>query len=253
MQVWKQHRQIKSTESTIIKSNLLKKIAILQSNYIPWIGYFDMMSRVDEFVIYDDAQFTKRDWRNRNRIKTPDGVMWLTIPVEVKDKFSQTIRETKVSGKAWIRKHCRTLNNNYSRSRHFNDIYEWLVKIYNKCQYEVFLSDINLLFIREITEYLGINTKISFSSDYSLIGDRSARIMNICLQAGSNEYLSGPAAKSYLDLEAFNRVGITVRWMNYSNYQEYPQLYPPFIHEVSILDLLFNIGEDSIKYMNRVS
>ncbi len=208
-----------------------------------------MINMVDEFVIYDNAQYTKRDWRNRNLIKIDNGVKWITIPVEVKNKFRQTIRDTKVSGNTWTNKHLKMLKHNYSRTKHFNEIYEWLNNIFKRCEDEIFLSDINLLFIREISGYLGINTKISFSSDYLLEGDRSGKAMNICIQAGAGEYLSGPAAKSYLDIEAFSKEGINVKWMDYSGYKEYPQLYPPFIHEVSIIDLMFNTSVDSVKYL----
>lgn len=235
------------------KSILLKKIAILQSNYIPWKGYFDTINMVDEFVIYDDAQFTKRDWRNRNLIKTNDGLKWLTIPVETKHKYKQTIKETKIANKNWTNKHLRTIHYNYSKTEYFHEIYNWLSRIFRRCENEIFISDINLLFIKEISEYFGIKTKISYSSDYMLEGDRSGKIMNICLQAGANEYLSGPAAKSYLDTEAFNKEGINVKWMDYSCYSEYPQLYLPFIHEVSIIDLLFNTGSASCKYLKSFS
>jgi hypothetical protein len=230
----------------------LKKIAVIQSNYIPWKGYFDIINMVDEFVIYDDAQYTKRDWRNRNLIKTNSGLTWLTIPVEVKNKYKQTIRETKVSGNSWTNKHLKIVKHNYSRAEHFNEIYDWLIKILNQCKNEIFISDINLLFIRGITGYLGIKTKISFSYDYLLEGDRSRKALNICLQSGAKEYLSGPAAKSYLDIEAFNQEGIIVKWMDYSGYKEYPQLHPPFIHEVSIIDLMFNTGADSVNYLNSI-
>lgn len=208
---------------------------------------------VDEFVIYDDVQYTKRDWRNRNLIKTNNGVLWLTIPVDVKNKFKQTIRETKVSGNYWITKHIKVIKHNYSRTEHFDEVFEWLNKIYGRTEKVVFLSEINLLFISEITEYLGIKTKISYSSDYIVEGDRCGKVMNICLQAGAGEYLTGPAAKNYLDINAFNKNGINVKWMDYSGYKEYPQLYPPFIHEVSIIDLMFNAGSNSVKYLNSFS
>lgn len=231
----------------------MKKIAILQSNYIPWKGYFDMINMVDEFVIYDDAQYTKRDWRNRNLIKTVNGIKWITIPVEVKNKYIQSIRETKISGNDWITKHIKVIKHNYSRTEHFDEIFEWLNKIYDQIEKMVFLSEINLLFIREITGYLGIETKISLSSDYKLEGDRSGKTMNICIQAGAEEYLTGPAAKSYLNVDAFNKEGITVRWMDYTGYKTYNQLYPPFIHQVSIIDLLFNTGRNSVNYLNSFS
>jgi hypothetical protein len=231
----------------------MKRIAILQSNYIPWKGYFDIINSVDEFVIYDDAQYTKRDWRNRNLIKTNNGIKWLTIPVEVKNKYKQAIKDTKIAGRGWANKHLKAIRINYARAEYFNEINDWLAIIYKKCEKEIFLSDINLIFIREITGYLGIKTKISFSSDYMLEGDRSGKAISICLQSGAGEYLTGPAAKSYLDIEAFGKAYINVKWMDYSGYKEYPQLFQPFIHEVSVIDLLFNTGKNSISYLKSFS
>jgi hypothetical protein len=228
----------------------MKRIAILQSNYIPWKGYFDLINMVDEFVIYDDAQYTKRDWRNRNLIKTVNGVRWLTIPVEVKNKYNQSIKETQVSGNRWANEHRKALKYNYSKAGCFEEIFEFLNNTYSNCERHLFLSEINRLFITAITDYLGIKTKISFSSEYKLEGDRSGKIMSICLQTGATEYLSGESAKTYLDIEAFRKEGLIVKWMSYSGYREYNQLYPPFLHEVSIVDMLFNTGHDSTKYLN---
>jgi hypothetical protein len=228
----------------------MKRIAILQSNYIPWKGYFDLINSVDEFVIYDDAQYTKRDWRNRNLIKTKDGCKWLTIPAEVKNKYKQTIRDTKVTDNKWTNKHLKILKYNYSKAKYYNEGIDWINNIYKQCENEVFLSDINLLLIKEITGFLGIKTKISFSSDFIIEGCSSDKIVSICVQTGAKEYLSGPSAKSYLDLHAFDKAGIKVKWMNYSGYKEYPQPYPPFIHEVSILDVILNTGTNSVNYLN---
>jgi hypothetical protein len=228
----------------------MKRIAILQSNYIPWKGYFDLINSVDEFVIYDDAQYTKRDWRNRNLIKTKVGPKWLTIPVLVKNKFKQSIKETKVTDNRWTTKHLKIIKYNYSGAESYNDMIDWIHRIYRQCENEAFLSDINLLLIKEITGFLGISTKISFSSDYIPEGNRSEKILSICLQAGATEYLSGPAAKSYLDLAAFDKEGINIKWMDYSGYIEYPQSYPPFIHEVSILDVFLHMGSNSVNYLN---
>jgi hypothetical protein len=228
----------------------MKRIAIVQSNYIPWKGYFDMINMVDEFVIYDDAQYTKRDWRNRNQIKTKDGPIWLTIPVEVKNKYQQIIRETKVASNKWANNHLKIIKYNYSRAGCYSEMIEWIDIVYGLCEKELFLSDINLVLIKEISEFLGIKTKLSFSSDYIIEGNKSDKIMNICVQSGAKEYLSGPAAKSYLDLSAFEKAGIAVKWMNYSSYREYSQLFPPFIHTVSILDVILNVGADTSKYLN---
>lgn len=209
-----------------------------------------MINMVNEFVIYDDAQYTKRDWRNRNLIKTADGLKWLTIPVEVKNKYKQAIKETKLTDNIWINKHLKILKYNYSKAACYDEMIEWIYNIYKQCENKLFLSELNLLLIKEISGFLGIKTKISFSSDYIIEGTRSGKILNICKQAGALEYLSGPAGKSYLDTVAFDKEGIKVIWMTYSGYKEYPQLYPPFIHEVSILDLLLNMGKYSADYLN---
>lgn len=212
-----------------------------------------MINMVDEFVIYDDAQYTKRDWRNRNRIKTVNGAAWVTIPVEVKNRYTQSIRETKVSGNTWVNKHLKMFRQNYTKAKYFEDTFELLNGKYRLCEDITLLSEINLVLIGAITEYLGIKTKISRSSDYNLEGNKSDKLLNICIQAGAKEYLSGPSAKSYLDEDAFNKEGITLKWMDYSGYKEYTQLYSPFIHELSIIDLMFNTGRETTKYMNSFS
>lgn len=227
----------------------MKKIAILQSNYIPWKGYFDIIKSVDEFIIYDDVQYTKRDWRNRNLIKTANGIRWLTIPVQVKNKYSQKICETKVSDNYWVNKHIKTIKSNYSKASNYNEVNDWIIAIFNQCQKLNYLSDINLLFIGEILSFLNIKTKISLSNCYLIEGNKSEKILNICLQAGASEYVTGSAAKTYLDLDSFNRNGIKIAWMDYSNNNEYLQLYPPFVHKVSIIDLIYNTGSNANKYL----
>jgi hypothetical protein len=227
-----------------------KKVAILQSNYIPWKGYFDIINSVDEFIIYDDVQYTRRDWRNRNKIKTPSGTIWLNIPVQVSGKFFQSIKETKVVGCKWTKKHWESIKRNYSKAKYFKDYKGIFEGIYLKeaVQYK-YLSDINYLFIKTINGLLDINTKISWSSDYVLEGDKTEKLVNLCKQANSTEYFSGPAGKNYIEEEFFNNTKIQLTWMNYSNYPEYQQLFPPFEHSVTILDLIFNCGPTLIKYM----
>jgi hypothetical protein len=231
----------------------MKRIAILQPNYIPWKGYFDIINSVDEFVIYDDAQYTKRDWRNRNIIKTNAGLKWLTIPVEVKNKYNQKIRETKVADCSWAIKHLKSIRHNYSKTKHFEEINDWVTAIYKKCERETYLSDINFIFIREISAYLGIKTNFSFSRDHNIVGNKSDKAMKVCIQLGANEYLTGPAAKTYINTSAFETNGIIIKWMNYSGYKKYNQMYPPFVHEVSIIDLLFNTGSSATSYMKSFS
>lgn len=148
----------------------MKKVAILQSNYIPWKGYFDMIASVDEFILYDDMQYTKRDWRNRNQIKTPQGVQWLTIPVRVKGKYHQKIRETEIEGSDWVESHWRYLVQNYSRSPYFKEIVEWLEPLYFN-DIPTHLSQVNRRFIEAICKYLSISTVISNSWDYNLVDE----------------------------------------------------------------------------------
>jgi hypothetical protein len=226
-----------------------KKVAIIQSNYIPWKGYFDIINMVDEFVIYDDAQYTKRDWRNRNIIKTKDGLKWLTIPVKVKGKYNQSIRETKIANKKWPEKHWKAIKNNYNTSAYFKEYEEVFEKIYLQCKDIEALSVINKLFINLINSILGINTNLTDSTEFHFTGTSSEKIISLCKQLGAEIYVSGPAAKDYLTDELFLKEGISILWMNYSGYPEYNQMFSPFEHRVSILDLIFNEGEKAPMYM----
>jgi hypothetical protein len=227
----------------------MKKIAILQSNYIPWKGYFDIIGMVDEFILYDDMQYTRRDWRNRNKIKTPDGLKWLTIPVVNKGKFFQKINETEVRDSQWCHDHWRALSLNYARAPYFHRYAEQIEELYRQCEQETFLSRINYRFLTAICGILEIPTKITWSSDYPLEEGKTERLAGLCRSAGGDEYLSGPAAKDYIVDEVFAQAGIRLSYMDYSGYPEYPQQFGPFEHGVTILDLLFNAGPDARKYM----
>lgn len=230
----------------------MKKVAILQSNYIPWKGYFDMIAVVDEFILYDDMQYTRRDWRNRNQIKTPQGVQWLTVPVLVKGKYHQKIRETEIDGGDWAAAHWKALEQNYRRAPHFSEISEWLRPLYLD---ETFthLSQLNRHFIEAVCRYLGIQTVITQSWDYTLVDGKSERLADLCVQAGATEYISGPAAKDYVDEQIFAELGIQLTWFDYSGYPEYPQLWGEFSHGVTVMDLLFNCGKDAPRYMRYVA
>jgi hypothetical protein len=227
----------------------LKRVAILQSNYLPWKGYFDLIASVNEFVFYDDMQYTRRDWRNRNRIKTPQGLQWLTVPVLVKGRYEQSIRDTRIDGDAWAARHWRALQSNYGRSIAFDSTGAWLQPMYARPW--THLSALNRALIEAVCARLEIGTRLSESSDYVLQGERSERLAGICEQAGAQIYVSGPAARGYLDETAFARRGIRVDWFGYGPYPEYPQLWGPFEHRVSILDLLFNGGADAPRLVRR--
>lgn len=228
-----------------------KKVAIVQSNYIPWKGYFDLIAAVDEFILYDDMQYTKNDWRNRNQIKTPQGVQWLTIPVKSKGRFGQTIRETEINGIKWAKEHCKTLSQNYRRAACFSEIMAWLEPLY-QAERPPHLSQLNRCFIEAICSYLGIKTTISNSWDYHLSEGKTERVADLCASAGGSEYISGPAASDYIDESVFVERDIKLTWFDYAGYPEYPQLWGEFTHGVTILDLLFNCGKDAFRYMRYV-
>lgn len=225
----------------------MKKIAILQSNYIPWKGYFDLINTVDDFVLLDEVQYTKQDWRNRNRIKTKNGLLWLTIPIR-QESFKQRICETKISDWRWRIKHWKAIKQNYAKTKYFASYKDKIELLYTGSTQE-FLSEVNFRFIKGINEILGIQTKLHYSIDFKLLEDQNKRLINICKELGANIYLSGPAAKGYLNEKLFESEGVSVCWMDYSGYPEYDQLFPPFEHSVTILDLLFNTGSEAYKYM----
>jgi WbqC-like protein family len=226
-----------------------KRLAIVQSCYIPWKGYFDLINSVDEFVLYDDRQFTRRDWRNRNRVKTPQGTIWLTIPVAVKGRYYQRVDETVVSDRSWADRHWQTLLQTYGRALHFDAYATRLAEAYERAGAEERLSAVNRLFLEEVCALLGITTALRWSTDYDAIGQRTERLVSICRAAAATDYLSGPSARAYMDEAVFADAGIWLEYFDYAGYPEYPQLHGPFTHEVTILDLLFNVGGDAPRYM----
>ena len=227
-----------------------KKIAILQSNYIPWKGYFDLINLVDEFILYDDAQYTRSDWRNRNIIKTPQDLKWLTIPISIKGKLGQKICEAKISNSEWYQKHWAIIRNCYKKAEFFQDFSDFFENLYlEQVNSEVYLSRVNYLFIMAINHLLGIETKMWWSNEFQLCDGKTERLVQLCKATKATAYLSGPTAKKYLDVAMFEAEGIRVEWMDYSDYPEYQQLYGKFEHGVTILDLIFNEGPNAKKFM----
>lgn len=229
----------------------MKKVAIVQSNYIPWKGYFDLIAAVDEFILFDDMQYTRRDWRNRNQIKTPAGLQWLTVPVLVKGKFHQKIRDTEIDGSNWQVAHWKSLIQNYRKAPCFLEIASWLEPLYTQKHYDN-ISELNRAFLEAICSYIGITTKLTNSWDYQLVDGKTRRLADLCRQAGATEYLSGPSAKDYLAEDEFQREGVKIAWFDYGSYSTYPQLWGEFVHSVTILDLLFNCGKDAPRFMRYV-
>jgi hypothetical protein len=228
---------------------MYSRVAISQSDYIPWKGYFDLIGSVDAFILYDDVQYTRRDWRNRNLIKGPNGLFWLTIPVRTKARYKQKICETVVSDANWAERHWRSIELSYRKGQSFSEISPVLRQAYEQVSELDRLSDINAFLIQAISSILRVNTPIIDSRQYSSDGNKSVRLLHICQQLGAREYVCGPTSRSYLDEQLFQEHQIQVTYFDYSDYPTYPQLWGDFVHHVSIIDLILNTGQCAAKYM----
>jgi len=223
-----------------------KTVAIIQSNYIPWKGYFDVINRADEFFLYDTVQYTRRDWRNRNRIKTAQGPQWLTIPVQA--SRAQRICDVQISDPLWAERHWRTLSQVYARAPHFAEYRDEIQALYSSAE-ERTLSAVNARFIRALCGLLGITTPIAHTADDTEHETKTEKLVAICVVAGATEYLCGPASRDYIEEWRFDEAGIALAYADYSGYPEYPQLFGPFLHEVTVLDLIFNTGPGARSHM----
>lgn len=221
----------------------MRTVAVLQSNYIPWKGYFDLINSVDLFIFYDDVQFTKNDWRNRNKIKTPDGLKWITIPCGFKS--NKLIYEIDLPVSDWQNKHWNLIEENYSKAPYFNLYKKFFENIYLNQKWKN-LSELNQFLIKNISfNFLNIKTQFDDSRNYNIQGKGENRLINLLKKVNTTKYISGPSAKAYISNNKFVSEGIHLEWMNYDNYPEYAQLYPPFQHAVSIIDILFNTGPNA--------
>lgn len=227
-----------------------KRVVVLQSNYLPWKGYFDLIRKADLLVFYDDTQYTKNDWRNRNRIKTPRGPEWITVPCG--GHIHRLIVDVCPSDSRWQRSHWDRLVQNYRSAPYFRMYRSFFEDFYLDHTWPN-LSAMNQYLVRTIAhEFLDIHTPVKQSTDFSLTGTKEERLVDLLLKARATTYLSGPTGKSFLRLAPFERSGIKVEWMNYTGYATYNQLYPPFVHEVSIIDLLFSEGPFAKDYLGPV-
>jgi hypothetical protein len=220
-----------------------KSIAILQSNYIPWKGYFDLIAAVDEFLIFDEVQFTRRDWRNRNKIVVQGAVKWLTIPVKTKGRYLEPIEEIETDGNGWTEQHWKTISHAYRRAPHFAGYQAILEATYQQAADLVRLTEINELFLRTIAGLLGIATPIARANVVPRTTQSpSDRLVEICLGRHATEYVSGPAARAYIEPEKFSNAAVALRYADYSGYPVYEQHATVFEHGVSVLDLLMRCG-----------
>lgn len=232
------------------------RAVIIQSNYVPWKGYFDLLSHADTVVFLDSVQSTKNDWRNRNQIKTPSGKTWLTVPI--RHSSSRRIREVEIASSNWHEKHYRTVSQAYARAPYATQLLPIIQEWYREAGSCGTLSEVNRIFIHGVSTLLGMTTR--FLDVESLLTDKehdmlspTDRLVEICVRIDADAYLSGPAARSYLDESAFDAGAIRVEWFEYDRYPTYPQLHGNFDHAVSILDLLLMVGPAARDYAFRAN
>ena len=221
---------------------------ILQPTYLPWIGYFEMIAKSEVFVIFDHVQFVKKSWQQRNRIKTPNGMIWLTIPVK-KESIGTPINQIKIYKNDVLLKHWKTIENNYKKTLFFNKYSDVFEKLFTK-EYR-FLKDLNLEIIKSICDILKIETNIILSSELELNDEkleRTDKVINLCKCAGITSLYDAKGAKDLLNVQQFSNANISITFQDFK-IVEYPQKWGDFIPYLSIIDLLFNCGPDSIKYL----
>ena len=225
------------------------RVTILQPSYLPWLGFFEQMTRSDKFVLLDDVQYTRRDWRNRNKVRVKEGWVWLTVPVQQKSRFSQSLLETRIDNSiSWRRKHLETLRQHYCKAPFFEKYFPRCQQIYKK-DWE-FLFDLCLETIQFLKEEMGIETPLLRSSEMKLSGEKTERLVSICRELGATHYLSGESGSDYISQEDFSNQGIELEYQNYEH-PVYPQRYPDFVPHLSAIDLLFNCGEQSLSILKQ--
>ena len=219
----------------------IKRLAVLQPGYLPWLGFFDQLRRADVFVIYDDVQYDKNGWRNRNRIKGACGPLWLTVPVNI-ERLDTKITEVKIDYRSnWQKKHIGSIKQYYSKAPFFNEYFPAIEDLIEASSSH--LVDLNLAFISSFCDWLALSTPVYRSSELTVLGDRNLRLVNLCKHFGATRYLSGNAAQSYLDTQLFAENNISVEWQNYVH-PNYKQLGCEFVPYLSALDLVLNHGPE---------
>lgn len=219
------------------------RISIMQPGYLPWLGFFELMYNCDLFILLDDVQFTKKDWRNRNRIRTKDGWIWLTVPVLTKDKQNQLINETKINSSInWKRKHLKAIEINYHKAKYFKEYFPSLEEKYSR-NWE-YLVDLDIEIITWLKNALNIGTPIIKSSILNTQGKKEEKIINICKKLNAQKIYDSKAARGTLDLEKFKKENINIEFQNY-HHPTYVQVYEPFIPFMSVMDLLIQYGPES--------
>jgi hypothetical protein len=227
------------------------KIIITQSNYIPWKGYFTTMKKASHIILYDNAQYTRRDWRNRNKIITPNGPAWLSIPIDVKGKYHQKVNEAKVKNNDWPTDHWNKIVQNYRHASSFKEYSQHFEKLYvDELKNYEYLTDINRIMLQKCIQLLGIDIEIIDSRQLDIRGGKTEKLINICRDLNADEYFTGPAAQGYMEEELFSKNNIKLTYYDLDNFPTYKQKWDGFDHYVSILDMFFNLGKDTANYFN---
>lgn len=222
------------------------KVGIIQSCYLPWRGYFDFIRDVDLFVFFDDTQFTRRDWRNRNKIKTAQGPVWITVSVN--DVYaSQSIFDTGIDyAHDWPQRHINLFRQWYSKAPFYSDYAEELFALIRTPRRTI--SDLNVVLTQWIVAKLGIKTELHLSSEYHPQGLKTERLIDILKKVKATAYVSGPSARDYMQEDRFREEKIRLEYKNY-DYAPYPQLWGDFNGAVTVMDLLFNTGPEAVTYL----
>ena len=228
----------------------MKKIAISQSNYLPWKGYFELINYVDEFIFFDEVQYTRRDWRNRNILLKNGKKIWITLPIKNKNNYKEKISNMIIDDIKWKKNHLDLIKNCYSKSKYFNEIYDFIRNTI-QTNHAIKLSEINQNLIKSICDRLDIKNSFSFSSEIvKSKKNASERLLEICKIKNCKIYVTGPNAKNYLNQNLFEKNGIKIEWYNYGITKKYYQINETFQPNLSIIDCLMNCGFNKKKFMN---
>jgi len=225
------------------------RAVVLQPTYLPWMGYFGMMDETDVFVFYDDVQFSVQSWQQRNKISASQGWMWLTVPIV--RKFGSRINDTRINNSTnWNKKHWESIRQSYSKTPFFEQFAPIFQEVYeNEWEY---LTDLNTTLIKKIAGILGLQTKTVLSSELNIEGMKTERLVNMLKKIGADEYISGPGARDYIDVNSFEENNIKLYWYEFQH-PVYPQIRGEFIPYLSVIDLLFNTGGEAIRYIREGS
>lgn len=231
----------------------MKRVTLLQSNYLPWRGYFDFMAKSDEFIVYDSCQYTVNDWRNRNQIKMADGIRWITVPVITKGRFGQRITEAEVVDHKWVKTHLGTLTTAISKAPYGRQVLDLLGDCYRGANDTRLLHEVNVSLLRAVHGYLGFACRLTDDSEYGVDDldelSPSAKVAELVHRAGGSRYLTGPRGLDYLEPADFTDRNIAIDVLDYSTLAPYPQLYGEFVDHLSVVDLLANAGERAAEHL----